>query len=158
MPIFLALSLFINICMNTKRKGNIAESAISNEFIRNEIPVLLPFGDNEKYDLVIDINGKFKSVQIKYGTIINGCIIADTRHRIGAKRIKYESYDGKVDIIAVWCEELRKAYLLPLSEFKKTCTYLRIDIPKNNSCISTIRWAKNYEFDIILQKIKNSII
>lgn len=141
--------------MNTKRKGNIAESAISNEFIRNNIPVLLPFGDNEKYDLVIEINGKFKSVQIKYATVINGCIKADARHRIGAKRIKYESYNGKVDIIAVWCEELGKAFLLTLSDFTKNTINLRIVEPKNNSCVTTVRWAKDYEFIAMLQKIKN---
>jgi ADP-heptose:LPS heptosyltransferase len=139
--------------INTKTKGNKAEAIVLAEFIKNNIPVLLPFGDNEKYDLVIDINGQFKSVQIKYGRISNGCVTADIRHRTGAKRISYETYYDKVDFIAIWCEENNKVYLISLKEFgNKVTALLRIDSPKNNSCISTICWDKDYEFDKILQK------
>ena len=52
---------------NTKSTGNKAESVILSEFVKHNIPVLLPFGDNEKYDLVIDLEGKFYSVQVKNG-------------------------------------------------------------------------------------------
>lgn len=62
---------------NTKIKGNKAESVILAEFVKHEIPVLLPFGDNEKFDLVIFINNEFKSVQVKYGRYVNGCVVAD---------------------------------------------------------------------------------
>jgi hypothetical protein len=138
--------------MNTKSKGNKAESVILAEFIKYDIPVLLPFGDNEKYDLVIDLNGVFKSVQVKYGRYMNGCVVADTRHRVGAKRIEYETYGGKVDFIALWCEELDTKYLIPISEGNKTNITLRVDTPKNNSCISTIIWATDYEFFKVLSR------
>ncbi len=141
---------------STKRKGNIAEASILAEFVKNNIPVLLPFGDNEKYDLVIDLNGEFKSIQIKCGSLINGCITADVRHRIGVKRIKYESYIGKVDLIAIWCNEIKKAYLIPAGKLKaEFYVRLRIDKPKINYIMDTIVWAKDHELDSIIKKLQD---
>ena len=137
---------------NTKTKGNKAEVSVLAEFVKNNIPVLLPFGDNEKYDLVIEINKEFKSIQVKHGRIRNGCIIADIRHRIGVKRISYETYFNKIDIIAIWCEDNDKIYLVSVQDFgNKTHARLRIDNPKNNSCISKVYWAKDYEFNKVLE-------
>ena len=130
--------------MNTKVKGNKAESVILSELVKQNIPVMIPFGDNEKYDFVIDLHDSFKSVQVKYGTYANGCITADIRHRIGAKRIKYETYAGKVDYIGIWCEAIDKSYLVPILFANKTVITLRIDKPKNNS-VKRIVWAKDYE-------------
>jgi len=138
---------------NTKIKGNKAEAVIMSQFVRNNIPVLLPFGDNEKYDLVIELNNQFKSVQIKYGRYESNCVAADIRHRIGVKRIDYETYFDKVDFIAIWCETNDKSYLLPLQEFgNKTQVRLRLNPPINNSCISTVCWARDYEFDLVLSQ------
>ncbi|HEY4196882.1 MAG TPA: group I intron-associated PD-(D/E)XK endonuclease [Mucilaginibacter sp.] len=136
--------------MNTKLKGNKAEAVVISAFVKKNIPVLLPFGDNEKYDIVIEVAGVFKSVQIKYGRFKNGCVEADIKHRIGFKRIKYSNYKGKVDYIAIWCEDNDKVYLLDSLYFSnKTRALLRIDHPKNNSSHTTVKWAKDYEIEIL---------
>lgn len=133
--------------INTKSTGNKAEIVIISEFIKNDIPVSLPFGDNQPYDIVIDTKDGFKSVQVKHGIFKNGVVVADVRKRIGSSRIGYVTYDDLVDYIAIWCEYLNKCYLLSMKECdNKTNIYLRVDKPKNNSCISTITWAKDYEF------------
>lgn len=130
-----------------KNMGNKAEIVIISEFIKNDIPVSIPFGQNEPYDLVADTKLGFKSVQIKHGTYRNGCVVADIRHRTGFSKITYSTYDDKVDYIAVWCEELDTCYLLSIDECQgKTMLNLRVDNPKNNSCISTIVWAKDHIF------------
>lgn len=130
-----------------KNMRNKAEIVVISEFIKNDIPVSIPFGQNEPYDLVIDTKYGFKSVQVKHGTYRNGCVVVDIRHRIGYSKIEYSTYDGKADYIAIWCEELNTCYLLDIKECNgKTNLRLRIDNPKNNSCISTIVWAKDYEF------------
>lgn len=139
---------------NTKSKGNKAEAVVLSEFVKNNIPVLLPFGDNEKYDLVFELNGEFKSVQVKYGRIVNDCVVSDIRHRVGVKRIEYETYFEKVDFIAIWCEYNNNVYLIPMKEFgNKTTARLRLKPPINNSSISTVCWAKDYEFNLTLSKI-----
>lgn len=131
-----------------------AESAILLKFQENEIPVLIPFGRNEPYDFVIDTRKGFKSIQVKHGILKNGCVIADIRHTRTAKKNVHESYFNIVDYIAIWCSSTKKAYLMPLKELKdKTAVALRIDEPKNNSCISTIIWAKNYDIDIKIKEL-----
>ena len=137
---------------NTKKKGNKAEAVVLSEFVKRGFPVLIPFGDNEKYDLVVEINGTFKSIQVKKGVSRNGCLIADLRYKIGIKRIKSEKYFGKVDLIAIWCEENGKVYLLDLKKFgNKTFANLRLEKPKTNYLISTIVWAEKYEIDNFLK-------
>lgn len=130
---------------NTKRKGNKAEAVVLAEFVKNGIPVLMPFGDNEKYDLVIEVNGEFKSVQVKKGIIRNGCVRADLRYKIGVQRLKSGRYFGKVDLIAIWSEEINKIYLIDLKNFNKSSAVLRVEPPKNNYYKSTIVWASQFE-------------
>lgn len=43
--------------MNTKSKGNIGEIRIASEFIKRGCIVSFLFGDNARYDLVVDIMG-----------------------------------------------------------------------------------------------------
>ena len=52
--------------MNSKDKGNIGEAIMLAEFIKRGIQVSIPFGDNARYDLIIDLNGKLYKVQVKY--------------------------------------------------------------------------------------------
>lgn len=51
--------------MDTKRLGNIGEALTQAEFVMRGIPLYLPFGENEKSDMIIDLNGKLKRVQCK---------------------------------------------------------------------------------------------
>ena len=50
---------------NTKAIGTISESVVLSEFLKAGFPVLLPFGDNLRYDMVIEAGGRFLSVQCK---------------------------------------------------------------------------------------------
>lgn len=45
--------------VNTKAIGEISEAVILAEFLRAGFPVLFPFGDNQRYDMVVEANGGF---------------------------------------------------------------------------------------------------
>ena len=51
--------------MNTKQVGNIGEAAILSKLVEYGVSVYIPFGDNEKADLVADFNGKLVRIQVK---------------------------------------------------------------------------------------------
>ena len=51
--------------VNTKAIGEVSEAAILAEFLKAGFPVLLPFGDNQRYDMVIEVSGRFLRVQCK---------------------------------------------------------------------------------------------
>ena len=48
--------------MNSKDKGNIGEALVLAEFTKRNIQVCIPFGDNVRYDLVADFNGKLQKI------------------------------------------------------------------------------------------------
>ena len=48
--------------MNTKDKGNIGEAVILAEFMKKGISVSIPFGDNARYDLIAEFNGKLNKI------------------------------------------------------------------------------------------------
>ena len=48
-------------------------------FVKHGIPIALHFGDNEKYDLIAEFNGKLNKIQIKtsISKTENGSVIFD---------------------------------------------------------------------------------
>ena len=51
--------------MTTKQLGNIGEAKVLAKFVELQVPVYIPFGDNEKADLVAEFNGKLNKIQVK---------------------------------------------------------------------------------------------
>ena len=88
--------------MNSKRIGNIGEAKVLAKFVEMGIPIYIPFGDDEKTDLIAEFDGKLNKIQVKTSIKSkNGCSIFDltssTAHRFedtksGMKsRVNYES-------------------------------------------------------------------
>jgi hypothetical protein len=77
--------------------------------------VLLPFGENTRYDLVIEEGGSFSRVQCKTGRLREGSIrfpvcscYGHHRNPVTARR----SYHGQIDSFAVFCPETGGVYLI----------------------------------------------
>ena len=111
--------------------------------------VLVPFGDFQRYDLVIDDDGVFSRVQCKLGKLtadkgalyFHSCSI-DSRSQKG--RCIRKGYVGQVEFFGVYCEALDTKYLVPVAEAPGTHCYLRLTPPKNGQK-KGIRWAADYE-------------
>jgi hypothetical protein len=50
---------------NTKSIGETSEAVVLAEFIKAGFPVLLPFGDNQRYHMVVEVYGRLLRVQCK---------------------------------------------------------------------------------------------
>jgi hypothetical protein len=103
-----------------------------------------PFGDNQRYDLVVDEEGVFKRIQCKTGRLKDGAISFNTcsssYHRNGQKH----SYHGQIDYFGVYCPESRKCYLVPVEDVGTRQAKLRVE-PAANSQEKNIHWAEDYE-------------
>jgi hypothetical protein len=131
--------------MNSKAKGEISEGAVLAHLLKKGKIVLLPFGNNQRYDLVIhEPNGNFSRIQVKTGCVRNGCVRFypfSTNGFTGQKK----SYKGEIDFFIVYCAELEKFYQIHVDELNKS-GLLRVNKPKGfSSPKSTIRWAEKYE-------------
>jgi hypothetical protein len=111
-------------------------------------PVLLPFGENTRYDLVIDTGPRLRRIQCKTGRLRNGAVIFRTcstyGHHPNPKVIRRD-YEGQIDDFAVYCPELGAVYLIPIEDVStRTMAMLRVSPPRNGQH-QRIRLAAAYE-------------
>lgn len=138
--------------MNSKQKGDIAESKALYEFTKRGIPVSIPFGDNQRYDLIAEFNGKLNKIQVKMcNEEQNGAITcyarSSTNHTTNKKLSGYEEdvdyfvfYNVTYDIIAlVSIKELNGAKSMRLR--------IRPPLSENQH---QIRFFADFEFDKVL--------
>lgn len=110
--------------------------------------VLMPFGENTRYDLVIERDGRLHRVQCKTGRLDDGVICFRTSssyyHHPNPKTPS-KHYRGQVDYFAVFCPETAGVYLVPIEDLPmETHASLRVDLPRNNQR-KRIRMAAGYE-------------
>jgi len=143
--------------MDTKEIGDISELTAMLYFKRRGIPVLIPYGDNEKYDFVIDINGIFYRVQVKTATRPNDSIIVLRGRRSTYKKKEGRgrlsaNYIGKADLFAACYKE--DVWLIPVNEVGTSGSmHLRLVPPKDKINRKNIKWAEDYTFDKQFNKL-----
>jgi hypothetical protein len=140
--------------MTPNQKGAIAEAAIALHAMRAGIFVLRPVMEGSRYDLVFDTSGRLLRVQCKWaprsGDAVNVRARTCRRARGGAYvRGVYSAEE--VDVIAAYCPELDRSYLIPISVFSPGGhAFLRLT-PSRNNQRSGIHWASDYELGAIAQ-------
>jgi hypothetical protein len=132
---------------NPKAIGERSQVYIIARFLEVGYNVLTPYGDNRRYDLVIeDADGQFWRVQCKTGRS-NGEWIAfatASSYNHTMKNKGWKHYRRQIDYFAVYCPEIRGVYLIPVDAVGMTQANLRLTPPKNGQ-EKYVRWAKDYE-------------
>jgi len=130
---------------DTKSIGDVSEACVLAALVKAGYSVLLPFGENHRYDLVIDDGDRFRRVQVKTGRLRGGVVAyscsSSHTHRGG---VSARPYFGQADVIAVYCPQNGKVYMVPENEFVATRAHLRLAEPQNNQS-RRIRWARDFE-------------
>jgi hypothetical protein len=137
---------------NNKTIGERSEAIIMAKLLEVGYGVLMPFGDNRRYDLVIeDADGKFYRIQCKTARLMNGgaCInfaTASTYYHTKAGKTGFgrRGYRGEIDYFAVYSPDTRGVYLVPIDHVGTTSAKLRL-APTGNRQEKHVRWAKDYE-------------
>lgn len=107
--------------------------------------VLMPFGDNFRYDLVVEEDGRFTRIQCKTGRLIRGAIVfavASSQYHRGGKR---QDYRGQIDSFGVFCPENGKVYIISIGDLPLVREAKLRLAPPGNSQVKGIRWAADYE-------------
>ena len=121
------------------------EAAILAELVRRGYRVLVPFGTNQRYDLVLDMDGAFVRAQCKKGRLRHGVIRFPSRStRSNTRGTYFRGYEGEVEIFLVHCPETSQIYAVPVEEVPATQGWLRVD-PTRNGQRLRVRWAGDYE-------------
>jgi len=137
---------------NHKAIGERSEAIITARLLEAGYNVLTPYGDNQRYDLVIeDADGQFWRVQCKTGWVeSDGAYIefktASSYYHTKAGRTEHgrKDYRGQVNYFAVYSPDTRKVYLVPMDHTGTTNCFLRL-LPTKNNQGKNVRWARDYE-------------
>ena len=119
--------------MNSKSKGNMGEAIALSEFTKRGIQVSVPFGDNARYDLIAEFNGKLNKIQVKYCNqqIRNNSILcpcaSSTNHTTNKH---YNTYVNDIDYFVFYLVEWNEIVIVPIEEIgeNKSITF-RKSIP-----------------------------
>lgn len=133
----------------TKQKGDIAEAFVTYLLKQNGFNVLIPWGEDNRYDLVSEKNGIFKRIQVKYATSKDGVVEVRARSCNNYNIIHYSPEN--IDIIAVYSPTQNKVYFVPLKGIKnRSVCKLRL-VPTKNKQKKYVTMAFKYEsrFDLL---------
>lgn len=137
--------------MNSKRIGNIGEAKVLAKFVEMGIPIYIPFGDDEKADLIAEFDGKLNKVQVKTSIKSkNGCSIFDltssTAHRTNGERRKYSN--SEIDYFALYSLDRDKIYFMKAPENPMSAITIRFEDTKSGMKIGI-----NYESDFLIENV-----
>ncbi|MGH2822453.1 MAG: group I intron-associated PD-(D/E)XK endonuclease, partial [Thermoleophilaceae bacterium] len=136
--------------LDNNRKGAVAEAEIATAAVRLGIPVLKPVAEHGRYDLGFEIGSQIFRVQCKWGGVDRDRAVVVVRvggSWCGPKGYVKTTYgENEIDLLAVYCGELDRCYLLPAALVAgMRGIYLRLTPPLNAQRAS-INLASEYEF------------
>lgn len=118
---------------NPKLVGDKSEARVIAEFLDADMKVLIPFGDKERYDLVVDEGGDFVRVQCKTGRIKNSSFLFKTVS-VNWNSKKCRDYKNQSDVFAVYLRENKKTYIFSVKNSPKIACLVRLTSGRGNNC------------------------
>ena len=143
----------VRIVSESTIKGAIAEAAIASAAIELGIEVLRPVVEGRRYDLVFDTGDRFLRVQCKWAPRKGAVIVVHLTSCRHTPRGYVRSTYGpeEVDGIAVYCQELKRCFYLPIETVAgRSGMHLRLR-PAANNQEAAINYADQYDLGAIAQ-------
>lgn len=134
------------------KKGLLTELQCELDFRNMGFVVSKPITPDSRYDYIVDINGKLIRIQCKTGASYdedNAFSFLCCSTNWNSKSL--HSY-SKEEIDYYYIRFKDKSYLFPVELGNKKTKILRLET-KNKSNQASITWAKDYEFDKVMEEI-----
>ncbi|HAS85142.1 MAG TPA: hypothetical protein DCS23_03705 [Candidatus Yonathbacteria bacterium] len=127
--------------LSKKKKGDVAELAVAAHCVKNGYQVLFPYGEDSRYDFVIERGGMFKRIQVKYVTPKDGALEVSCR---SSNNWSVRAYSiDEIDIIGVYDSVSEEVYFIDAKIIGKRSIKLRLSKSKNNQ-LKGVRLAEDY--------------
>lgn len=144
--------------LTVKRKGILTEEELKLWFLNQGCSVSVPIGDDDRYDFIVDFDGKLIKMQSKTGNLTRtpGCLNFATAsikyNSTGSHRTQYNKSD--IDFFCTIHPENHQVYIVPVEICGNECN-LRLIPPKNNN-YTGVKMAEDYEGEKMIKEILNS--
>lgn len=138
---------------NSKEIGNLTELQCITRLYELGCDISIPFGNSQKYDLIMDYKDVLYKVQVKHSKDHEGTHFSFKTRWQGhnSKGYTQTSYTKKdIDFFATYYEG--KVYLIPIEECSGAEKTLRL-IPPKNGQIKGINFAKDYLAEEVLSNL-----
>jgi len=132
--------------MNTKEVGEIAVLAVAKKLAERGIKVAFPLGDSARYDLLLELNGRFARVQVKSSQNKKGVLQVRLWNK-STKRgevVKKNYLPGQVEALIAYNRSNDSIYILSPTMLRQREVTLRLE-PTRNKQTKGILWARDYE-------------
>ena len=136
-------------------KGLFTELKCQQDFTSNGILVSKPITQDSRYDFIVDINNKLYKIQCKSSSISEDKSYILMKTKTTNIRTMKDTYYTKEDIDYFYTTFDNIGYLVPVEDAGHGETRLRFN--SQNPYNPNIKWASNYHFDLMLQKIKEEV-
>ena len=139
--------------LTSKEKGNLTELQCLTAFYERGIKVSLPYGENCRYDMIIDVNNHLLRVQCKTSNFVSDeCFKFSCRStRVNSNGCYERRYTkDEIDLFATFYQG--QCYLIPVEE-TNTEKKLRFCYPANGQKYG-ISLAEDYKIDKILKRFE----
>jgi PD-(D/E)XK endonuclease len=125
--------------------GQRSEAAIRLALLTRGYCYSIPEGVNQRYDLILDIDGRLLKAQCKTGRLRDGVIRFPARStRSSRSGIFFRDYAGDADLFLVYCPETEGIYAVPVDDAPRCGMHLRVDETRNGQA-QRVNWASEYE-------------
>ena len=126
----------------THIKGLVGELEFSLRLLEKGWNVYRPIDPNSRADLVVEKDGNYKKIQVKYCTPREGCLQIELVRPM--RKTKPYSLE-EVDDVGVFDPITKKCYLISLREIlPRKRIWLRVDETHNGCNDKHINWAEKY--------------
>lgn len=131
---------------NSKAIGDETEARAIATLVAHGYSVSIPFGDNDKYDLIADDGSELTRIQCKTGWSNKPETLRFNTHSQTTRDGQYHetTYHGSVDAFLVYYPETERFYCIDAAEATAQKMELRFDGEIDHPAIN---WASEYEFD-----------
>ena len=142
--------------MDVKHRGALTELQCITYLHGLGYTISIPYGDNARYDLILDTGKKLLRIQIKTASKVTDTndtyTIKTCSTGINQHQNKIKSYtDEEVEYIGTYINN--KVYLIPIEQCGKRGKRLRFAPPLNNQT-AKCNMAQDYEAEKILEELE----
>ena len=141
--------------ISVKRKGILTEETLKLWFLKKGFSVSVPIGDDDRYDFIVDFEGKLVRMQSKTSNLtrtanhLNFATASINYNSKGSHRNQYTSKE--IDYFCTIHPETEQVYIVPVEICGNECD-LRLAPPKNNN-FKGVKMAKDYEGEKMIERI-----
>jgi hypothetical protein len=129
--------------VNPKSRGELSEGLTIAHLLKNGYSLSMPFGDNQRYDLIVDDGERLHRAQVKTARLRDGVLRFNccSTNVLTQKRTHYK---GQIDVFLAYSPDLDRVYWVPVEDAPVTEMCLRVDAARSGKGAPS-KMASDYE-------------